>query len=446
MKIFFYLLALRRRHFLDRVKRKPVATVFGLLLLMLLFGDVAGGAYFLNYLGANKRGALVMDLVAYLPLVVFFVPVSLLFAPSITPRTHLFTPFDPIDRRSRTTIEILYHISSSRYLVVILCLLVLFGMATAVQFSLFLQLVVVVFAAGIACLIVQTLLDPDLFLPGRIYLVAAFLTCCGYLLLPGRPAGWVSGGMIVCFWIIVYWLQFVSYRPRVRAVRAAGKSGNFFSILLRVSVKTAPLRITLIVGMLFKGLMLFIFVKASRVKPGAFPIFVEYLIFSNVILFTYAFNNAWGYLKNTYLNLAPWKDPRLLFKAYLCVLAVPVAIDAAMTLGAAMASRASVNLFAEFYLLSLASNTLIGWNVSLRRPFEVYKAMDLYTFRANTSIAFSFVSISSSCLCGFLILSSPDYPLLLALALAYLLLVGWLFYRLVVSKKGEAYIRPTIPA
>lgn len=446
MKILFYLLALRWRHFLDRVKRKPVATVFGLLLLILLFGDVAGGAYFLNYLGANKRGELVADLVACLPIVVFFVPVLMLFAPSITPRTHLFTPFDPIDRRSRTTIEILYHIFSSRYLIVILCLLVLFGMATAVQLSLFLQLVIVVFAAGIACLIVQTLLDPDLYIPGRIFLVAVFLACCGYLLLPGRPAGWVSGGMIVCFWIIAYGMQFVSYRPKVRAVRAAGTSGNFFSILVSVSMRTAPLRITLIVGMLFKAAVLFIFVKASRAKPGAFPIFVEYLVFSNVILFTYVFNNAWGYLKNTYLNLAPLKDPRLLFKAYLCVLAVPVTMDAAVTLGAVVASRASPILFAEFYLLSLASNTLIGWNVSLRRPFEVNKALDLYTFRSNTSIAFSFVSISSSCLCGFLILSSPDYPLLLALALVYLLLVGWLFYRMVVSRSAGVYIRPSIPA
>jgi hypothetical protein len=446
MKILFYLLSLRWGHFLDKPK-KILPLALKALLLLVLFANAAVFAMLLNYLAKQPRGAEIAPLVArlpvivsFIPVVVFFIPVILLFIPSYSPKANLFTPYDPISRLPKVTIEIFYHFLSSRYVIVIACLLCLFGIATPFHLSHLFQSLIVLFASGIACLIVQTLLDPELFVPARAPMAALFLLSSGYLLLLTGSIARVGAGMILCYWMLAYGLQFVSRRPEVSRFKPGSTSGNFFTILISACFKTGSLRINLIIAVLFKTVFLLLFIKSTRNKHVPLPIYLEYFLFSSLILFTYVFNNVWGYLKTTYLNLAQQRDSLVLFKAYLFLLAFPVAIDILLSLGFAIGGRLSPAPFAGFYLLSLPANILIGFYASLKRPFEVAKAIDLVRFRSNTSIGFSLLSMLSTCLCGFLILTSPTYPLLLLAAAVYLALLVRLYYLLIVRRKIEIYI------
>jgi hypothetical protein len=394
MKILFYLLLLRWVHFLDKPK-KILPLALKTLLLLVLFANVAGFAMLLNYLAKQPHGAEIAPLfarlpviVSFIPVIVFFIPVILLFIPSYSPKANLFTPYDPISRLPKVTIEIFYHFLSSRYVIMIACLLCLFGIATPFHLSHLLQSLIALFASGIASLIVQTLLD----------------------------------------------------RTEVRRFKPGSTSGNFFTILISACFRTGSLRINLIIAVLFKTVFLLLFIKGTRNKHVPLPIYLEYFLFSSLILFTYVFNNVWGYLKTTYLNLAQQRDSLVLFKAYLFLLAFPVGIDVLVSLGFAIGGRLSPAPFAGFYLLSLPANILIGFYASFKRPFEVAKAIDLVRFRSNTSIGFSLLSMLSTSLCGFLILTSQTYPLLLLPAAVYLALLVRLYYLLIVRRKIEIYI------
>jgi len=440
MKILLYLLSLRWGLFLSKPK-KILPLIISILLLLVLFANVAGFGQILNYLAEKQHGPDVAGLVVYIPVIVFFIPVVLLFVPAYSPRASLFTPYDPIDRLSKVTIEILYHFLSSRYLILAACLGCLFAIATPFPFSGLLLSLTVLFASAIACLIVQTLLSPELFLPLRVPLTIVFLLASGYLLLVTGSTARVGAGVILCYWIIAYGLQFISSRPVERYARSARTSGNLFTMLLSAGLRTGALRINLVIAILFKIIFLSFFVKAAQNKPGVFPIYMEYFLLSSLLVFTYVFNNTWGYLKTIYLNLAQQRDFFILFKCYLLLLVVPMIADVVLSLGFAIAGRVSLIAFAEFYLLSLPANILIGFYASLRQPFEVAKAIDLVRFRSNTSLGSNLLSMLSTCLCGLLTMTGSTNPLLLPAAIVYLVLIAWLYYSLIGKRKTEIYIK-----
>src|SRR5699024_1371530 len=121
-------------------------------------------------------------------------------------------------------------------------------------------------------------------------------------------------------------------------------------------------------------------------------VFIVFLFISPIILFTYLFNNIWGFLRNYWLitdrSLSAGRD---LLKIYLKILWLPLVVDVIISMTyLALAPSNLVLPGISMYVASLYVLTAGGFFWSSQVPARVEKA---FSFKANTSTFGSIVSI-----------------------------------------------------
>lgn len=152
------------------------------------------------------------------------------------------------------------------------------------------------------------------------------------------------------------------------------------SITLKLLLNNKKSRLPLIVGLIFKTLILladfFLFrIKGKHLFEGKI---VFWLFASPLIIFTYVFNNAWGFWKNLWLNIELrigqykpmiWLGLRLML--------IPLFIDIAITISILLLSWSDYRFILIFYFTTSIYLILLSFLWSLITPRKIASSFQM---------------------------------------------------------------------
>lgn len=204
------------------------------------------------------------------------------------------------------------------------------------------------------------------------------------LALSGVQHLWLAGAAADAEWtepVRQSQLRRGAQRTRARTVEA---------VAAQLVLRTRKLYTPLLVGLGFKVLTLLLF--SRMVARGDLPAgwaLIIWIVASPAPIFTHALNNAFGHLVafwDTLLLHAP--HPRTVLRSYLALLAVPVALDALVSLVAAAMMGMFGIRFVGYYAAVLVALAVGGYAGTLlfARPAS---AQSMISMRSNTSLAAS---------------------------------------------------------
>ncbi|MAX79119.1 MAG: hypothetical protein CL843_02970 [Crocinitomicaceae bacterium] len=186
------------------------------------------------------------------------------------------------------------------------------------------------------------------------------------------------------------------------------------------------LRTSLLVSFVLKVLFLIFLSVQSRFVPSQQDFMHGYLMFfalPPITLFTYIFNNLFGYLRETWLTIqkttASFKD---LFTIYSSILIIPLLVDFMISLVYAIYQKVDLVFFLGMYIGCVIFNFIGGllWSIYFPRPV-VKKGINL---KGGQTSPISSFAIMGSTLLLFTIKLSHWFLLLIPLYI----LAAWLMY------------------
>ena len=194
----------------------------------------------------------------------------------------------------------------------------------------------------------------------------------------------------VYLFAIGYLLELTILENRRSQIAGGAWTGNLY---LKLLVNNPKARLILMVGILFKVFLLTgdFFMFRSKGKHMFDGQLVYWMFASPLILFTYVFNNVWGYWKSVWLNFelrtGSYKEMTQ-FVARLLV--IPLLIDAAITLPLLLLSWNQTQFILIFYLVSLLFLILFSFLWSILFPISIRSSFQM---RGTSSFVSSMVSV-----------------------------------------------------
>ncbi len=173
------------------------------------------------------------------------------------------------------------------------------------------------------------------------------------------------------------------------------QNSKYGYIYLKLLLRNPPARMALLIGFSMK--LLFLFGEFYRFKTEGEHIFdghiIYWIFFSPLLLFTYVYNNTWGYWKNLWLNLEIRSgNYRDMIEVSLRLLAIPLLIDTLITLPVLLLVWSDSVFILLFYSLSILFLIFASVFWSIVSPIPI---KSIIQFRSNSSILGSIISMIS---------------------------------------------------
>ncbi|RDV15860.1 hypothetical protein DXT99_07640 [Pontibacter diazotrophicus] len=364
------------------------------------------------------------------------------FFPAYVPKSGIIQRIYPIPPLQKFWTELAVELVSPFYFIALNFLIFLFLMAPAYDFVHLLQSLLVVLTAHV------TLRSLQVFVERKIrwthsYLFMAAVMAAAFVALQVRvpmfrpTSDWlmlvVHVAALGFFITASYFLEHAAADARHKVVNYSSNARRSLGWRLFKNHKMA--RQMLIFGMVFKVLILAVD-AVSYLKKGN-HIFDEilslWIFVGPLVIFSYVFNNVWGFYRNLWLTIerssGSYKD---FIKASLLPLRVPLLMDAVLTfMYVTFFNHESALFIVLMYIASILVLTPLGIIASIVRPIAVKGGM--FSFSTKTSYLYNFIAIFL-----FSMLLLPRiHPLLYLL---YPLIIGGVIFALVaVLKEYPAY-------
>ncbi|MCC9165781.1 hypothetical protein [Pontibacter harenae] len=419
-----------------------------LRLFLLAIGVVLSAMYswiFAELLQKTAQGALELTVektISYTNLLLLAVIILRGFFPAYIPRAEFISRLYPIKPIKRFWLELVVELASPFYFILFNFLMMLFLLSPIYGFAFFMQSIMVMVAAHVTRRSLQLFVERRMRW-GHSTFISAAVMGAAFLALQAKapmfepndslPMLLVHIASLASFVVSNFLLEQAAVEPRLKVVSHTSNSRRSLGWRLFKNNKTAKQLLFFAIG--FKLLMLA--VDATVFTNKGFHVFDKnmsmWLFVGPLVLYSYVFNNLWGFYKNMWLTIerttGNYKD---FLKTCLLALRIPLMIDAGLMI-------AYVAIFnhehAMFILLMYATAILVLTPISIVASIvsPVVVKGGAMSFSAKTSYLFNFISIL---LMGMLFLPLI-HPLLY---LIYPLLIGIAFFALVaVLKEYKSY-------
>jgi len=208
----------------------------------------------------------------------------------------------------------------------------------------------------------------------------------------------------ISFFVIAYlfylFLQNSDFKNKTTEKLLVSRNNELYKLICKIMLKTRSIQISLGIAMLFKFTMFFLLHQGNKKVSGMFVGNLHYLLITSAILFTYVFNNLWGYLRCLNELILMRNSFYFMFKCYLISISNFIFFDFLVSIILVYVLKIKILLFLFIYLSALISNILIGIWASLFSMIEVSKALDFVNFKSNTSLGYNLVTfLSTSVIC-----------------------------------------------
>lgn len=352
------------------------------------------------------------------------------FFPSYKPIRSHFKSFHPIPLVSRFMLNILGDLICGYFIIMSTFVVAFFFFSNTVALEYLLYLVLVLIGAHILRRFFQTLFENKVKFNRQSFLllftcISLFLLSAGLLFFFERFAFW---GIISCFLFLSFGdfvLEELCPKERMGS-KSTGKTNRNPTIDLLWQNQTV--RTTLIVAVFFKVLILSLdlIIYSKMGAHLANNVFLIFLFISPLILFTYLFNNSWGFFRNYWIitdrSLSTGQG---LFNIYLKILWLPLAVDVIISMTYLAFGPSNLILPGiSMYVASLFLLTVGGFFWSIQAPVQVEKA---FAFKVNTSTFGSVVSIGIVSSFLTLFISEWFYLLVPIYIILSLIMLKWVF-------------------
>lgn len=199
--------------------------------------------------------------------------------------------------------------------------------------------------------------------------------------------------LIIPILILIAVLTFLGYFQESSITAISNKEirnkSDKLSISLKLLLNNKKSRLPLIVGLIFKSLILlgdfFLFrIKGKHLFEGQF---VFWLFASPLMIFTYVFNNSWGFWKNIWLNIELrigeykpmiWLVLRLMF--------IPLILDIVITIPILLLSWTDNKFILIFYFTTSIYLILLSFLWSLITPRKIASSFQMKGSTAPMSV------------------------------------------------------------
>ncbi|GAB3532781.1 hypothetical protein GCM10027443_17090 [Pontibacter brevis] len=364
------------------------------------------------------------------------------FFPAYIPKAGVIQRIYPISPLQKFWTELTVELVSPFYFIALNFLIFLFLMAPTYDLVHFLQSVLVLLTAHVTLRSLQVFVERKINWASSYFYMASVMAAAFVALQVRVPmfrptSDWlmlvVHASALGFFTTASYFLENAATDARRKVVTYSSSARRSLGWRLFKNHKLA--RQMLIFGMVFKVIILAVD-ATSYLKKGNHifdDIFSLWLFVGPFVMFSYVFNNVWGFYRNLWLTIerssGSYKD---FIKASLLPLRVPLLMDAVLTfLYVTFFNHENALFIVLMYLASILVLTPFGIIASIVSPRAVKGG--LFSFSAKTSYLYNFIAI--------ILFSMLFLPLIHPLLyLVYPLLIGGVFFALVaVLREYPAY-------
>lgn len=423
-----FLLKIKLTNFFSENKN-PEELFVNILFFVLLMVNAIGTHYLLNFFYQQNLDD-VPEILTRSTLVAFFsIPICLIFIPSFKRKVQFFNNLDPVTYCERSIIEIICNLLSFPYLALICSLYFLVYLSPYLGSIFLLYGGLYIVASSICCLLIQHIFCIGFSTVVRV-LNISMIALILYITFTIFGDSLLISGLVIAVLITNYVsLQRKEPIPAFRSYPTERSDSNLSMILIKIFIRTFTIRVNLFLAFCLKTIFLIMFLS----KPSMTNHYFIMLIGSSLILFTYIYNNVWGYLRTTFNTLALKRDLRVLFNAYISILFVPIIIDVILSTSLWLFFKKPLGEFVLVYISTLVCNIMIGFYSSIVERFEVVKAINLSGFKSNTPLVFNLLSVF------IVLLVIIGYPVLglIETATLSILIALYSYYRLILKKIME---------
>ncbi|MCJ8164671.1 hypothetical protein MKJ04_07425 [Pontibacter sp. E15-1] len=417
--------------------------------MLLSLGIVLAGAYswLFTYLlqQAQDGGALkqsVPQLLEYTNLMLLAIIILKGFFPSYVQKAAIIQRIYPIPPLQKFRTEVLVEFVSPFYFIVLNFLFFLFMMSPAYGVAALLQSLLVVLTAHITLRSLQVFVERKMRWGHRYFFMAAVMAAAFVALQARVPmfrpsADWlvqiVHMAALGFFVAANYFLELAATEPRRKEVSYSSTARRSLGWRLFKNHRLA--KQMLLFGLIFKAIILALDATVYLRKGDHLfdQIASMWMFVGPLVIFTYVFNNSWGFYRNLWLTVERGNGTyRDVIWASLLPLRVPLLMDAVLTFAyVTFFNHESALFIVLMYLAAILVLTPLGIIASIVSPKPVKGG--IFSFSAKTSYLYNFTSIAL-----FSLLFLPRiHPLLYLL---YPLLIGGAFFALVaVLREYGAY-------
>lgn len=355
------------------------------------------------------------------------------FFPAYVPKAEIVPRIYPVSPLKKFWTELAVELVSPFYFIVANFLLLLFLMSPDFSFGHLLQSLLVILTAHVTLRTLQVFVERRMrwghpyFYMGAV-MAAAFVALQVRVPMFRPTSDWlmlvVHIAALGFFVAANFMLEQAAAEPRRKTVNYSSNARRSLSWRLFKNHRLAKQMI--IFGLVFKAIILALD-ATSYLKKGE-HVFDEivslWLFVGPLVIYSYVFNNVWGFYRHLWLTIERSSGSLLDFvKASLMPLRVPLLMDAVLTfLYVTFFNHESALFIVLMYIASVLLLTPFGIISSIVSPKAVRGG--IFSFSARTSYLFNFISIP---LFGMLFLPLL-HPLLY---LVYPVLLGGVFFALV---------------
>ena len=364
------------------------------------------------------------------------------FFPAYIPKVNLIPRIYPVRMLQKFWTELVVELVSPFYFILVNFLFLLFLMSPEYTFLHLLQSILVMLTAHVTLRSLQVFVERrmrwlSMNFASAVVLAGGFVALQVQAPMFTASDEWLymivhlaSLGSLV---VANYFVELSAAEPKLREVNYSNDARRSLGWRLFKNHKLAKQMI--LFGLVFKGFFLAVDAFSSY-KTGT-HLFDENMILwffvGPMIIYSYVFNNAWGFYKNLWLSIERTSTNYTDFlKASLLPLRVPLLMDTALTvLYVTLFNHDNVMFIVAMYIASVLLLTPFGIIVSIISPKAIKGG--LFSFEAKSSYFYNFLGMA---LYGMLFL-----PLLHpVLYLIYPVLLGVMYFALVaVLKEYPSY-------
>ncbi|MBJ6116731.1 hypothetical protein JAO76_00910 [Pontibacter sp. BT310] len=376
----------------------------------------------------NGGDTSVTEVIRYINLFVLGITIIRGFFPAYVPKLDLIPRLYPIKPLKRFWVELPVELFSPFNFVLVNFLFLLFILSPSYTFMYLLQSIIVLLTAHVTKRSLQVLVERKMrwlhlnFISAAV-LAAAFVALQARLPMYIPANGWmelvVHLASLGAFLGANYFLELAAMEPKRKVVNYSHNKHRSLSWRLFKNSKQA--RQLLLFGIALK--LIILAADAAVFTAKGIHIYDKnltiWIFFGPAIIYSYVFNNVWGFYKNLWLTVERTSgSAKDFFKASLIPLRVPLLIDAALL-------AAYIAFFnhedAVFLVLMYAASVLVLTPLGILASFVSPKVVkgSMMSFSAKTSYLYNMLSLL---LVGLLLLPLLHpllyilYPVLIAVA------------------------------
>lgn len=382
--ILFVLLKIKRGYIL--ITSNPKYILYNVLFLLLVFALIYGFAQYVTSMNYNI-GVIKMMIFSLICIISFFKN----FIPYYKPIINIVPEYYPMSRYQAVLLNILNDLTSIYYLYILVFLFFFKSCSTILDFTDLLFCILLLLNTNIATRIFRIILEYKItitiFNLTKTLLVALILI---YLLNISFSSPSIYALIVLC---LLLWINF-------NLESLGGKQNN------TSCGSTVPLILLSINNTAFRSsFLLYLIIKIIFLIGSLIGIYIDHLpqnmlliwiVLSPLILFSFIFNNLWGYFKNVWLNIFIRNNKfKEFILFYLKILFIPITIDFLIMFLYSLLAEHDVILSIKIYLSITSIFISIGILSSMYYPKMVTRKI---LFKQDSSKIVSILEILYICL------------------------------------------------